>query len=366
MNSSVIRIRSEILDALTDIHNEQALLELLESKFAELNIADPKWQGRIEIDREYPNSRQLLKIKEYIEKFVDLTEEIQTIIDLDHAQSLLKDLLKIRDNLKDFAVSKRVAKETRSLQQKMPGLQNIENEIKDHQLNSRIVNLQNNGPKCGKGHRLVIREGGANGYFWGCERFPDCFSTRQLSKKEWNYLFPEDSDDPEEVPANIPVHQISVAPGREFLQTVTAYPSETSMDLQLLYTSNGKTKRISFKKSNQNNITRNKALGWAIQQLQQEISSDDESKLLNFEEVAKVEKRTDIEEALFGKLKEWRTRLSREVSMPAYIIADNATIRNIASSKPKNKHELLAVNGIGPAKLEKYGDDILEIVSDFQ
>jgi len=38
------------------------------------------------------------------------------------------------------------------------------------------------------------------------------------------------------------------------------------------------------------------------------------------------------------------------------------TLKQIATLKPDTKNDLLAVDGIGKAKLEKYGDDVMEIV----
>ncbi len=48
---------------------------------------------------------------------------------------------------------------------------------------------------------------------------------------------------------------------------------------------------------------------------------------------------------------------------PAYVVFDNKTAEAIAGLAPTTKAELLRVPGIGPAKVEKYGDVILEVVS---
>ncbi len=50
--------------------------------------------------------------------------------------------------------------------------------------------------------------------------------------------------------------------------------------------------------------------------------------------------------------------------MPAYIIAHNTTLEQIAARKPKSKQELLQVPGLGPKKVEDYGNDILRIIKD--
>ena len=52
--------------------------------------------------------------------------------------------------------------------------------------------------------------------------------------------------------------------------------------------------------------------------------------------------------------------------MPAYVVLNNATIAEIAAARPATERELSRISGIGPAKLERYADDILRIVSETQ
>lgn len=62
------------------------------------------------------------------------------------------------------------------------------------------------------------------------------------------------------------------------------------------------------------------------------------------------------------RLKAWRRERSRADAVPAYVVASDATIRAIAQRAPASRRELGACPGIGPAKLEKYGEDILSLV----
>ena len=48
--------------------------------------------------------------------------------------------------------------------------------------------------------------------------------------------------------------------------------------------------------------------------------------------------------------------------MPAYVVLHDATINEIAAARPATARELARITGIGPTKLERYGDDILSIV----
>jgi DNA helicase-2/ATP-dependent DNA helicase PcrA len=66
--------------------------------------------------------------------------------------------------------------------------------------------------------------------------------------------------------------------------------------------------------------------------------------------------------ALFDRLKEWRRTRAQADDVPAYVVFHDRTLAEIADQKPRDWADLAAINGIGPAKLERYADEILEIV----
>ena len=66
--------------------------------------------------------------------------------------------------------------------------------------------------------------------------------------------------------------------------------------------------------------------------------------------------------ALLDALKAWRRQRSAEDEVPAYVVATDATLLAIAERRPRGEAGLLAVPGIGPAKVAKYGVEILAIV----
>ena len=68
------------------------------------------------------------------------------------------------------------------------------------------------------------------------------------------------------------------------------------------------------------------------------------------------------DEALFEQLRVWRTEQATEQKVPPYIVFTDATLQVIAEVKPSDTTGLAAVPGVGPAKLEKYGDAVLELV----
>jgi len=65
-------------------------------------------------------------------------------------------------------------------------------------------------------------------------------------------------------------------------------------------------------------------------------------------------------EALATRLKEWRSAEAKKLGVPAYIVLNDRTLRGIASTRPQNPRQLLEVSGMGPAKAERFGEQILE------
>jgi DNA helicase-2/ATP-dependent DNA helicase PcrA len=66
---------------------------------------------------------------------------------------------------------------------------------------------------------------------------------------------------------------------------------------------------------------------------------------------------------LYVELKQWRSETAKEQGVPAYIVFNNRTLAAIASQHPTTHDELLEVPGIGPAKAERYGDALLELIT---
>jgi DNA helicase-2/ATP-dependent DNA helicase PcrA len=68
------------------------------------------------------------------------------------------------------------------------------------------------------------------------------------------------------------------------------------------------------------------------------------------------------DDPLYAALRAWRTERAREDAVPPYVVAHDQTLAEIADVKPPSAAALRRVRGIGPAKVEAYGDDILELV----
>ena len=68
------------------------------------------------------------------------------------------------------------------------------------------------------------------------------------------------------------------------------------------------------------------------------------------------------EGALFEKLRVWRRERAQAENVPPYIVFGDKVLREIARQKPSDLDALGEVNGVGPAKLEKYGAMVLGLI----
>jgi DNA helicase-2/ATP-dependent DNA helicase PcrA len=71
----------------------------------------------------------------------------------------------------------------------------------------------------------------------------------------------------------------------------------------------------------------------------------------------------DVDESLVDLLKTWRIETAVASSVPAYVVMNDKTLLAIAAARPQTERELILIPGIGPAKLDAYGDEILRICS---
>ena len=70
------------------------------------------------------------------------------------------------------------------------------------------------------------------------------------------------------------------------------------------------------------------------------------------------------QEETFEALRAWRLVEAREKDVPAFVVFTDATLVAIAEARPQTLDELGELAGVGSAKLERYGDAVLEIISD--
>jgi ATP-dependent DNA helicase RecQ len=68
--------------------------------------------------------------------------------------------------------------------------------------------------------------------------------------------------------------------------------------------------------------------------------------------------------AVFERLRAWRAAEAKDQSKPAYVIFQDATLRQIATESPATLAELSTVSGVGETKLARYGQQVLDVLAD--
>ncbi|MCG9721751.1 DNA helicase RecQ [Shewanella sp. Isolate7] len=68
---------------------------------------------------------------------------------------------------------------------------------------------------------------------------------------------------------------------------------------------------------------------------------------------------------LFARLKQLRRSLAEELDVPPYLVFNDATLAEMAGMLPTSPGEMLAVNGVGETKLERFGGDFLDEINDY-
>ena len=68
---------------------------------------------------------------------------------------------------------------------------------------------------------------------------------------------------------------------------------------------------------------------------------------------------------LFARLRALRKALAAEAQVPAYFIFSDRALLEMAAQRPQNETQFLGINGVGQAKLAKYGGCFLEAIRNF-
>jgi ATP-dependent DNA helicase RecQ len=91
-------------------------------------------------------------------------------------------------------------------------------------------------------------------------------------------------------------------------------------------------------------------------------------------EIEKIKKETEVKlktkkkivkDTLFERLRKLRYRIAQEEDIAAYLVFNDATLREIENERPQTDEEFLAINGVGQRKLEVYGGEFMEEIKTF-
>jgi DNA helicase-2/ATP-dependent DNA helicase PcrA len=79
-------------------------------------------------------------------------------------------------------------------------------------------------------------------------------------------------------------------------------------------------------------------------------------------QTAAPRREAEPDDPVYAALKQWRLRRATADELPAYIVFHNTTLAEIAGRRPRDLSELGAVPGVGPTKLERYGEEVLAVL----
>ncbi|CAM4044582.1 DNA helicase RecQ [Flavobacterium antarcticum] len=82
--------------------------------------------------------------------------------------------------------------------------------------------------------------------------------------------------------------------------------------------------------------------------------------------VLKESKASAAKNGLFETLRQLRYTIAKEEGVPAYVIFNDATLRQLETVRPMSEAEFLTIDGVGKAKLEKYGAEFIDAIAEFQ
>lgn len=73
---------------------------------------------------------------------------------------------------------------------------------------------------------------------------------------------------------------------------------------------------------------------------------------------------TPMEFAVFSKLRELRKEFASKEGVPPFVVFTDEQLASIVKQKPSDLGKLIAIQGIGQAKAEKYGTAVLKIIKE--
>ena len=83
-------------------------------------------------------------------------------------------------------------------------------------------------------------------------------------------------------------------------------------------------------------------------------------------QVSPVANDADVNTDLLTELKKLRNSIAKEESIPAYIVFNDKSLKAMAGEMPVTENAFLAISGVGMHKMEKYGEEFMEVIRKFK
>jgi hypothetical protein len=180
------KLIDDLRASLKHITGEEELLRFIADGLAALRQLFPSHRSLFA-----PSDIEFLKsltvISGQLRAFIEIKEELLNVGSLEEYREIVSRLIHVKDALAGLPVTKRVAKEIRELNERLPTIRDQDEANRKFRLTARIVDLERNPCHCSRNHPMVIR-GGRHGYFWGCSRYPFCEETAPLTAEQNDLL----------------------------------------------------------------------------------------------------------------------------------------------------------------------------------
>jgi ATP-dependent DNA helicase RecQ len=92
------------------------------------------------------------------------------------------------------------------------------------------------------------------------------------------------------------------------------------------------------------------------------LREDNKQPALRRKPARKKQAVSDADRGLWDALRECRKGLAKEHDVPPYVIFHDATLMQMMEYRPTNSDAMLGINGVGPSKLDRYGEAFLEVI----
>jgi len=184
-----MKVRQAIDDlrsSLERIAAEDKLLGVISGQLIALRQSYPSHRSSFTPD-DIEFLKSLGTISDHLKTFIELQEELASVSSLKEYEDIVSRLIRAKDLLSSLPVAKRIAKEIRGLNERLPAIREQDETQRQFRLDGRILQLQQNPRRCPHHHPMAIREG-TRGHFWGCSRYPFCSATAQLTAAENDLL----------------------------------------------------------------------------------------------------------------------------------------------------------------------------------
>jgi len=103
-----------------------------------------------------------------------------------------------------------------------------------------------------------------------------------------------------------------------------------------------------------------------LREASDQLANVTESLVESIEDISESEPtpatKPDVE--LLAKLKVWRQKRATADHVPAYMVAHNTMLEEIAAKPPQTQAQLIRFKGVGPSKMDSYGSDIMAVVAE--